>query len=221
MFNLRQISEGGIVQIGENCDMSPVKVQVEKCNKTEAYVPKTDASPVDTNFLAKLASNVITFSYKNTEATDKNLVFGTPASLGATYNALLGNIVPDLGNGLPGVQDDFGASTVKTIGANLMVLNQGGIIVTKIEVFAPDTPLGSSQKAQGVRLLTVTLDAVATLARQAFIPLNTENNFSAINKVMPVDVLHGFVYKALAGSEFQMSIHYSAIAVSSYTQVGQ
>jgi hypothetical protein len=169
-------------------------------------------------------STKITLQLTNTGIIDYTMVFGTPVGIATEYTAIpysstLTNI---MFTGLGDLADQQGASIPFLQQLNKrFVRNQ--VFISHMEVIAPDTALGNSQKSESTTRFVVPYNSVtdSASASGSFTPQYTQ--YTAVNLLDTGIILgefSGLSYKLLAGSTIKINLFIKAINTPTFTVFG-
>jgi len=168
------------------------------------------------NILGKANSNVITLFLKNnSDVNEYDMMFGTPLGVASEFlsipaNASFPNI---MFTGLADLEDNQGVGIPSLQELNIRFLRKP-VYISHIEVIAPPTTKGQSQKGQQVRYYEVPYNFMtdSTLATGKYVPVYTEfTGVTILGSGVMVGEFNGFAYKLLTQSEVNLNIHLAAI----------
>lgn len=168
------------------------------------------------SIVGRMNSHVITLELNNADAVNEyDIVFGTPIGLANEYAAVpFSSTIPNIMfNGLGVLSDNQG------LGLDFMqLLNKRfvrkPVFISHIELIAPDTAKGQSQKSETVKFFEVPYNSASdsASATSKYVPVYTEYTaITILGKGVMVGEFNGFYYKMLTQSSVKMNIHLAAI----------
>lgn len=168
------------------------------------------------SIVGRMNSNVITLELNNTDAVvEYDVVFGTPVGIASEYlDVPFSATIPNIMFGGLGVLSDnqgLGLGFMQLLNKRFV---RKPVFVSHIELIAPDTAKGQSQKSEVVKHFEVPYNSTSDSASASgkYIPVYTEYTaVTILGKGVMIGEFNGFYYKLLTQSSVKMNIHLAAI----------
>ena len=173
----------------------------------------------------KSNSNHINLKLKNNSAvTEYDIIFGTPVGLADEYQAIpYSSTIPNIMfTGLADLEDNQGVGLDYLQELNKRFVRKP-VYISHVELIAPDTSKGQSQKSEVVRYFEVPYNSFSDSASFSgkYIPVYTEYTaVTILGAGVMVGEFMGFQYKLLTQSEVQMNIFLAAIDTPTFMYHG-